>query len=133
MKRFIIFLTIPLFFIASCNNASEPNTEQIAQTFLTAYFQLDYDQFLPMCGAKLRADLELSAQTVRRLPLEAQKKLRDELSDYRFSIENESFNATKDTVFVNYLVFTPDATQGLPGHLTMALEEKEWKVVKLVK
>ncbi|MCL2727250.1 MAG: hypothetical protein FWD56_02565 [Bacteroidales bacterium] len=131
--KHIFTLTALLFFVASCNNASEPKPEQIAQTFLTAYFQLDYDQFLPMCGAKLRADLEQSAQTVRKLSLEAQKQLRDELSDYRFRIEDTELNATKDTVFVNYLVYIPDATQGLPGHLTMALEEKQWKVVKLVK
>ena len=133
MKR-ILFLATLFFFITSCSNSLEPKPEQIVQTFLTAYFQIDYDQILPMCGQKLKADLEQSAQAVRNLPPWAQDKLRSDLLAYSFQIENFDLNPSKDSAFVNYLVFTPEAPapEGTKSHLTLAKEENEWKVVKLL-
>ena len=133
MKRLFLIATL-LFFMASCNSTPEPKFEPMVQTFLTAYFQLDYDQVLPMCGAHLKADLEQSAQVVRNLPAWAQEKLHNDLSVYSFAIESVHVNPAKDSVFVQSLVFTPEAPapKGTKSHLTLAKEENEWKIVKLL-
>ena len=133
MKRLFLIVSL-LFFMASCNSAPEPKFEQMVQTFLTAYFQLDYDQVLPMCGSLLKADLEQSAQAIRNLPSWAQEKLHNDLLVYSFAIESVNVNTAKDSVFVHYLVFTPEAPapEGTKSHLTLAKEENEWKVVKLL-
>jgi len=132
MKHFIIF-SVFLLCAVSCRNESGPKPEQIAHTFLTAYFQIDYDQVLPMCGPELKADLAQSAERVSQFTPEMQNKLRQDLSEYSFKIEDVGLNPAKDTALVNYLVFTPEAPQGLPGDLTMARKGQEWKIIKLVK
>ena len=131
MKKILIITTL-LFFAASCNRASEPQLEQIALTFLTSYFSLDFEQTLSLCGKVLKTDLEQSAKTIGGLSQGTQDKLRDELSVYSFQIDKADLNSAKDSVFVSYTVFTPEAPEGVPSHLTMAKEENEWKVVKLL-
>jgi hypothetical protein len=121
-----------LFLAASCSNTSHPKQDEIALTFLTSYFNLDFEQTLPLCGEVLKADLEQSAIAISGLSQGAQDKLRNELSVYSFKIEKVELNNAKDSAFVSYNVFMPEAPEGVPSHLTMAKEKHEWKVVKLL-
>jgi len=131
MKRYLI-IAILIFLTASCKQPSDPQPDQVAFTFLTAYFNLDFEQSLPLCGEALKTDLERSAKTIGELSEFAQNKLRNDLSVYSFKIEKVDLNQTKDSAFVSYTVFTPEAPQGVPSHLTLTKEEAAWKVAKLL-
>jgi hypothetical protein len=111
---------------------TKTRAKEVAQTFLTAYLQLDFDETLPLCGRTLQADLELSAQRVRALTPDMQETLKKDLKAYSFVVNDIDLNPSKDSAFVSYIVITPEAPGGLPGNLTMAIEEQEWKVVKLL-
>ena len=111
---------------------AQAKAQEIAQSFLTAYFQLDFDTALPLCGHALKADLELSAQRVRELSLDMQELLKKDLQAYSSNINNIELNPSKDSAFVSYSVCTPETPDGIPSHLTVAKEEQDWKVVKLL-
>ena len=134
MKHFIILTSIVLCTV-SCQNTPDPAPKEIALTFLTSYFQIEYDKILPLCASdsELKSDLERSAQTIASFSQGAQDKLRNELSVYRFQIEQVDITPKKDSAFVSYLIFSPEMPDGIESHLTMVKEDKEWKVLKLLK
>jgi len=134
MQRFIIVASIILC-AASCHRTPDSAPSEIAQTFLTAYFQLDYDQILSLClsDSPLKSDLEQRAKAIEALSKGAQDKLRRDLSVYTFQIEQVETSPTKDSAFVSYLIHTPEAPEGVPSHLTLVMENRAWKVAKLLK
>ena len=131
MKYFVSLITT-LFFAFSCSDSPDHRPEQISHTFLSAYFSLDFEQFLPLCCEALRNDLERSAQSVRGLSPETMEKLRNDLIAYSFEIEKIDLNHTKDSAFVSYIIFTPEALNGIDSRLTLIKEENEWRVAKLL-
>ena len=133
MKHFIILTSIVLCTV-SCQNTPDPAPKEIALTFLTAYFQTDYDQIFPLCASdsQLKSDLEQSARAIETLSQGAQDKLRNELSVYRFQIEQVDITPKKDSAFVSYLIFSPEMPDGIESHLTMVKEDREWRVAKLL-
>jgi len=135
MKHLFIFIAACLFL--SCGQSSDKTgtgtkAEKIAQNFLNAYLHLDFDEALPLCGLALQADLELSAQRFYSLSPDIQELLKKDLEVYQYTINTIDFNPPKDSAFVAYTLFTPEAVDGIPSQLTVALEEQEWKVVKLL-
>jgi len=136
MKHLFICILSCLFLSCGQNTdkAQTPDSlaKELAESFLTAYLHLDFDEALPLCGQALQADLELSAQRVRSLSPDMQEILKEDLQAYSCKIDNLNFNSSKDSVFVDYTIITPEAPDGFPGSLTVAKEEQEWKVVKLL-
>ena len=131
MKNIILITTL-LIFTASCNRTPAPHPEQVAKHFLTAYFSVDFEQLLPLCGAALHSDLEQSAQAILATPPQALEQRRQELAAYSFRIENVQVNRKKDSAFVTYLISIPNVLQEKESHLTLVKEASEWKVVKLL-
>ncbi|MDR2585488.1 MAG: hypothetical protein LBC84_04605 [Prevotellaceae bacterium] len=133
MKRFFSFIAI-FFIIASCNSATEPQPEQVAQKFLTAFFNVDYDQILSMClpGSQLKSDIERNAETIGGVSQAAQELYRSDLSSYHFTIDSVNLNSRKDSAVVFYTIIFPDIVTQKPGNLTMVKENQEWKIAKLL-
>ncbi|MCL2502486.1 MAG: hypothetical protein FWE30_07980 [Bacteroidales bacterium] len=138
MKHLCLCVAACLFL--SCGqNSDEAKTaeaqtkvQEIAQTFLAAYLQLDFDGALLLCGQALHADLKLSAQRIYELSSDMQELLKKDLGAYSFNIVDIELNPSKDSASVSYFVFTPEIPDGVPTHLTVAKEEQGWKVVKLL-
>ena len=125
-----IFLPHLLLLCAlSCHSASDSRPFEVANDFLNAYLRLDFDWVLPLCGSELQADLELSAKIFQTWSPEVQEQRKEELEAYHHTIDNVRLNPSKDSAFVAYTVFTPEAPGGNSGKLTMTLEEEGWKVV----
>lgn len=67
---------------------------------------------------------------------EANSNLQEEriniLVNYHYSIQEVRINQAKDSAFVTYLVFTPEIPLGNESHLTLVIENNDWKVAKLL-
>ncbi|MCL1974223.1 MAG: hypothetical protein FWG54_05345 [Bacteroidetes bacterium] len=128
-------------FLSCCQNAEKSKTAEIqakaqdvAQSFLTAYLHLDFDEVLPLCTpeSELKADLEQNAQRVYAMNQQMQELLKKDLLAYRCAVDSLTLNPSKDSAFVAYTVFTPEVPNGIPGKLSMACEKQEWKIVKIL-
>jgi len=134
MKYFITLSTLFLC-VVSCNSVADtnPKPEQIAYTFLTAYYSLDFGQIVPMCVSEsiLKSDMELNAQVIGGYPQATIDEKRADLAAYSFQIDHVDLNRAKDSAFISYTIFTPEVPNGIESRLTLIKEEHEWKVAKL--
>ena len=140
MKHLLICMTACLFL--SCGQSSEKaktaqiqeKAQEVAQNFLTAYLHLDFDKVLPLCSpeSELKADLEQNAQRVHAMSPQMQEFLKKDLMAYRCAVDSLSLNPSKDSALVAYTVFTPEVPSGIPGKLSMACEESQWRIFKIL-
>lgn len=135
-------LTISLLLFSSCSHRIDSKPFEVADAFLTAYFKVDFDNLLPLClpNSELKLDMERNARSLlgeRLQSNESNQSIEQRLNDlslYRFKIENIQINQTKDSAFVLYFIFTPEIPDGIESRLTLikVKEEEDWRVAKLL-
>ena len=132
--KYLCIISTFLFFAVSCNHESGPAPESVADDFLTAYYQVDFDRISSLCvsGSVLRSDMERNAQSFNGYAPEVQDKWRNDLAAYSFRIEQVYSNRAKDSAFVSYTIFAPEAPEGIASRLTLIKEESEWRVAGLL-
>ena len=133
MKRFYL-LYILIFAFSSCaeNTAGPLGPEQMASSFLQAYFDADFATAAPLCSGEVQQDMNHSLSFFNNLSEAEQTQTRADLQAYIFKIEKTQLNPTKDSATVLYRVYLRDSTGITASSLRLVKQEEGWKVDKIL-
>jgi len=132
--KHLSFFILALFAFSSCaeNTAGPAGPEQMANTFLQAYFDADFATAAPLCSEELHEDMNHSLSFFNNLSEAEQAQTRTDLQAYIFKIEKTQLNPTKDSATVLYRVYLRDSTGITASSIRLVKQEEGWKVDKIL-
>lgn len=129
IKRFFtLFLLVGgVFFLSSCSN-NQKRAKESANSFLTLYFQTDYDSAANFCTSELGSELKESMKSITSLEEGVKEMIVQQTSKMKTEITSVEPAHTKDSLIVNYKVILPSFPNGIDSKMVLVKREKEWLV-----
>ncbi|MDD4657279.1 MAG: hypothetical protein WC125_09730 [Bacteroidales bacterium] len=129
IKRFCtLFLLVGgVFFFSSCSN-NQKRAKESANSFLTLYFQTDYDSAANFCTSELGSELKESIKSITSLEKGVKEMIVQQTSKMKTEITSVEPAHTKDSLIVNYKVILPSFPNGIDSKMVLVKREKEWLV-----
>lgn len=113
---------------SSCSN-NENLARTSADTFLTLYFQIDYEAAAALCTTELGSELRESLKSIESL----EKGVKDKIIEQASKIKTEIITIEelgKDSLVINYKVILPSFPNGIDNKMVLVKSEKEWLVAR---
>lgn len=127
-RLFVIILFVGgVFFFSSCSS-NERRAKESANSFLTLYFQTDYDSAATLCTPELGRELSESMKSITSLEKGVKEMIVKQTSNIKTEITSVEPAQTKDSLIVNYKVILPNFPNGIDNKMVLVKREKEWLV-----
>lgn len=122
----ILFAGTVLFF-ASCTN-NKKIAQGNANTFLSLYFQTDYEKAATMCTQDLGDELRSSMKSIESLEAGVKEMIFKQTSLIKTEIISVEQGLSEDSLVVNYKVILPSFPNGIDNKMVLVRSNKEWLV-----
>jgi len=131
MKRVEILLMImSALFVVSCSSSAE-RVENVADEFLTAHFQMDYERAYTLCTEEIATAIKEQVESVT-MPEDTLllAKIKEASENTQFEVVGVNLKS-KDTAYVSYTI-TPFASESkIESRMILIKRDKDWRVYSL--
>lgn len=122
----IILLVGTTSLLSSCSN-NENKAKASAETFLSLYFQTNYESASALCTQELGKELLESMKNIESLEPSIKEKIIEQTSKIKTEIVTIE-ELGRDSLMVNYKVTLPSFPNGIDNKMVLVKREKEWLV-----
>lgn len=128
--KLLLFVAVLSFMMASCTRETT-KIREVAEGFLTAYFQMDYETAYTFCDAELSETLQMTIEGAQTTDEEILAKIRETSKNTRFEITSVIADAVPDYVSVDYNIYVPNTEIPISKRLGVTKIEGRWRVSEL--
>ena len=132
MERIVVraLLALSLLLPLACQRA-ESRVQEVAETFLNAYYTADYDRAAQCCTPALAAQVSKGAQAQSLVPAEVAEKMKEAVSQTSFNIVFVEVDPDGTAARVRYDLTVPGLDKPVPKTLHLQLEGRTARVDRI--
>jgi len=131
IKKILLVMTLlPVMAITGCNS-SEKAIRLTTNSFLEAYFKVDYLKAGTFCTEELAEKLANSLKNFDSIEPSVKEMLQKHSSEVKTEIVSVDRSRCRDSAAVLYKVILPNFQDGIKNTLLFARVNKEWKIISL--
>jgi hypothetical protein len=120
MKRLVTVLLAALV-LGACQSP-ETRVQNVAETFLNAYYTADYEAAAVCCIPELGERISRMAEEMEGVPAQTVQKIKEALARTSFEIVSVELDEDAASALVRYELSVPDIEKPVPKSLTLQLE-----------
>lgn len=121
-----VLLVGGVLFFSSCSN-NQKRAQANANSFLTLYFQTDYDSAATLCTPELANELRASLKSIESLEPGVKEMIVKQTAQIKMEMGTVE-ELGRDSLIVNYKVILPSFPNGIANKMVLVKREKEWLV-----
>ncbi|MFA6770422.1 MAG: hypothetical protein WCR71_04545 [Bacteroidales bacterium] len=126
-KLFTIVLFVGgIMLFSSCSN-NKKKARVNANSFLTLYFQTDYESAAALCTPELGDELRESMKSIESVEAGVKEMIIKQTSQIKTEIITLE-ELSRDSLVVNYKVILPSFPNGIENKMVLVKREKKWLV-----
>ena len=122
----IVLLAGGVLFLSSCSN-NDKKARESANSFLTLYFQTNYESAAALCTPELGNELRESMKSIESLEPSVKEMIVKQTALIKMELGTIE-EVGKDSLLVNYKVILPSLPNGVDNKMVLVKREKEWLV-----
>ncbi len=126
-KLLTIILLVGIASLLSSCSKNENKAKASAETFLSLYFQTNYESASALCTQELGKELLESMKNIESLEPSIKEKIIEQTSKIKTEIVTIE-ELGRDSLMVNYKVTLPSFPNGIDNKMVLVKREKEWLV-----
>lgn len=126
-KLLTIILLVGIASLLSSCSKNENKAKASAETFLSLYFQTNYESASALCTQELGKELLESMKNIESLESSIKEKIIEQTSKIKTEIVTIE-ELGRDSLMVNYKVILPSFPNGIDNKMVLVKREKEWLV-----
>ena len=126
-KLLTIILLVGIASLLSSCSKNENKAKASAETFLSLYFQTNYESASALCTQELGKELLESMKNIESLESSIKEKIIEQTSKIKTEIVTIE-ELGRDSLMVNYKVTLPSFPNGIDNKMVLVKREKEWLV-----
>jgi len=123
----IALLAGGVLLFSSCSN-NEKKAKESANSFLTLYFQTDYESAIALCTPELGNELRESMKSIVSLEDGVKEMIVKQTAKIKTEIIAVEQGLGKDSLVVNYKVVLPSFPNGIDNKMVLVKKDKKWLV-----
>ncbi len=120
MKRFLTIL-LAILALSACQS-TESRVQDVAETFLNAYYSGDYEAAAASCTPEYGERLTRYSSALDGISPQMKAKMQENLSQTSFQIDSIKVDESAASAFVHYHITTPSLDKPVPKGLKLQLE-----------
>ena len=120
MKRLVTVLLAALV-LGACQSP-ETRVQNVAETFLNAYYTADYEAAAACCTPELAERINRMAGELEGVPAQTAQRIKEALAGTSFKIVSVELDEDAASAVVHYELSVPDIERPVPKALTLQLE-----------
>ena len=126
-KLLTIILLVGIASLLSSCSKNENKAKASAETFLSLYFQTNYESASALCTQELGKELLESMKNIESLESSIKEKIIEQTSKIKTEIVTIE-ELGRDSLMVNYKVILPSFPNGIDNKMVLVKRDKEWLV-----
>lgn len=126
-KLLTIILLVGIASLLSSCSKNENKAKASAETFLSLYFQTNYESASALCTQELGKELLESMKNIESLEPSIKEKIIEQTSKIKTEIVTIE-ELGRDSLMVNYKVILPSFPNGIDNKMVLVKRDKEWLV-----
>lgn len=126
-KLLTIILLVGIASLLSSCSKNENKAKASAETFLSLYFQTNYESASALCTQELGKELLESMKNIESLEPSIKEKIIEQTSKIKTEIVTIE-ELGRDSLMVNYKVTLPSFPNGIDNKMVLVKRDKEWLV-----